>query len=186
MIALGFLIAWVIKAAQTSMTKPASETATQSVPEEEAPLVQLDKELVPLNGTTLPEATDGTLTSVSAQKLIESWLTAKSAAMGPEHSTDTLDQILVDPKLSEWRGAALDAKQSGAYRKYKHAVKVNSVEQSQEGADQARVLAEVSESTEYYEGDQLQNTKSDPELRIQYDLVKVDNQWRIQNWQLVQ
>ncbi len=185
MLALGFLIAWVIKAAQTSLTKAPTEATTQMAQEEE-PLVQLDKELVSLNGSTATVSIDGALTDTSAQKVIESWLAAKAAAMGPEHSTDALNQVLAEPKLSEWQGAAQDAKQSGAYRKYKHTVKVDSVEQSKDKPDQAKVLAEVSESTDFYESDQLQNSKSDPELRVQYDLVKVDNQWRIQNWQVVQ
>ena len=183
MVALGFLIAWVIKAAQTASSPKSQE---QIAPAEEKPLVQLDVPLLGNSATPDAVPTDGTLNNVSAQKLVETWLAAKASAMGPDHNMDALDQILTDPKLSEWKGAAGDEKQNGTYRKYKHTVKVTSVEQSKDKPDQAKVAAEVSESTDFYEGDRLSHSKNDAELRIQYDLTRIDNKWRIQNWQVIQ
>lgn len=179
MVTLGFLVAWLLKSWQTAATKQAQQP--------EQPLVQLDVPLVELAEPVVTDPTMvATLTNESAEKLIMLWLEAKAQALGPDHVTTKLDQILVEPRLSEWRATAEDAKQSGSYRKYKHVAKVTSVEQSKEKPDQAKVFAEVSESTEYYKADQLEDSRSDPELRVQYDLVRIDNKWRIQNWQVIQ
>jgi hypothetical protein len=183
MIALGFLIAWLIKTLQVSGARQ-TQQAQQII--EEQPLVKLDEPLVKLEESAVDAASEATLTTESAQQLIESWLAAKAAAMGPEHAVEKLDQILAEPKLTEWRAAADAEKQAGNYRKYTHKVKVSSVEQNKDKPDEAKVAAEVSETTEYYKGDQLDDTRSDPELQVQYDLIRVDDKWRIQNWQVVQ
>ncbi len=144
MVALGFLVAWLLKSWQASSTKQAEQA--------EQPDVKLGAPLVALSPQPTVDANAATLNNDSAQKIIQSWLEAKSLAMGPDHSAEKLDQILTDPKLSEWRAAAEDGKQGSAYRKYKHTVKVTSVEQSKDKPDQAKVTAEVSESTDFYEG----------------------------------
>jgi hypothetical protein len=184
MIALGFLIAWLIKTLQVSGSKQQTQQTQQAV--DEQPMVQLDVPLVTLVEPITDATTEVTLTTDSAQKLVEAWLAAKAAAMGPDHTVEKLNQILTEPKLSEWQGAAEAEKQGGTYRKYTHKVKVSSVEQSKDKPDEAKILAEVSETAEFFKGDQLDDTRTDPELRVQYDLVRVDNKWRIQNWQVIQ
>ena len=179
MVALGFLVAWLLKAWQASSTKQAEQ--------QEQLELKLDTPLVALSPEAAADpASESVLNNGSAQKIVESWLAAKALAMGPEHSTEKLDQVLTDPKLSEWRAAAEDGKQNNSYRKYKHTVKVAAVEQSKDKPDQAKVTAEVSEAMDIYDGDQIKDSRSDPELRVQYDLVRVDNKWRIQNWQVIQ
>ncbi|UBF26987.1 IMS domain-containing protein [Kovacikia minuta CCNUW1] len=179
MVALGFLVAWLLKAWQASSTKQAEQQEQLNL-SLDAPLVALSPE------SSSDPTSEAVLNNESGQKIIESWLAAKALAMGPEHSTEKLDQILADPKLTEWKNAAEESRQSNSYRKYKHTVKVSSVEQSKENPDQAKVTAEVSESTDTYDGDQIKDSKSDPELRVQYDLIRTDNKWRIQNWQVIQ
>jgi hypothetical protein len=179
MIGLGFLIAWLIKTLQISGTNQSQQVV------EEQPMVELDVPLVTLIESPTDALSAATLTNESAQQLIEAWLTAKAAAMGPDHATDKLNQILTGPKLSEWQAAAEAEKQSGSYRKYTHKVKIAAVEQSKEDPDNAKITAEVSETTEFYRGDQLEDSRSDPELRVQYDLTRVEDQWRIQNWQVL-
>lgn len=183
MIALGFLIAWLIKNLQVSGSSQSNQA--QQVAEDK-PEIQLDVPLVTLIEPATDATTEATLTTDSAQKIIEAWLAAKAAALGPDHAIDKLDAILTDPKLAEWRSAAESEKQAGTYRKYTHKVKVSSVEQSKDQPDQAKITAEVSETAEYYKGDQVDDTRNDPELRVQYDLVRADNKWRIQNWQVIQ
>lgn len=180
MIGLGFLIAWLIKTLQISGTNQSQQVV------EEQPMVELDVPLVTLIESPTDALSAATLTNESAQQLIEAWLTAKAAAMGPDHATDKLNQILTGPKLSEWQAAAEAEKQSGSYRKYTHKVKIAAVEQPKEDPDNAKITAEVSETTEFYRGDQLEDSRSDPELRVQYDLTRVEDQWRIQNWQVLQ
>lgn len=180
MIGLGFLIAWLIKTLQVSGANQSQQVV------EEQPMLELDVPLVTLIESPTDVLSEATLTTESAQQLIEVWLNAKAAAMGPDHTTEKLDQILTGAKLAEWRGAAEAEKQAGSYRKYTHKVKIAAVEQSKETPDTAKITAEVSEATEFYKGDQLDDSRSDPELRVQYDLARVENQWRIQNWQVIQ
>jgi hypothetical protein len=180
MIGLGFLIAWLIKTLQVSGANQSQQVV------EEQPMLELDVPLVTLIESPPDALSEATLTTESAQQLIEVWLNAKAAAMGPDHATEKLSQILTGPKLAEWQGAAEAEKQSGNYRKYTHKVKIAAVEQSKETPDTAKITAEVSEATEFYKGDQLDDSRSDPELRVQYDLARVENQWRIQNWQVIQ
>ncbi|HEY9884219.1 MAG TPA: ARC6/PARC6 family protein, partial [Thermosynechococcaceae cyanobacterium] len=89
-------------------------------------------------------------------------------------------------KLAEWQGAAAEAKRNNQYRKYEHGVTVKSVELNQADPDQANVLADVTEATEYYEAAQREKAETSPNLRINYSLVRKDGVWRIQNWKLLQ
>jgi hypothetical protein len=131
-------------------------------------------------------ATSGVLTTVTAEKVIQTWLSAKADAMGPDYKLEPLANVLEEPKLAEWQAAAAEAKRSNQYRKYEHSVKISSVEPSKTNPDQASVLADVTEATEYYEADQRKNAESSPNLRIDYSLVRKDGVWRIQNWKLLQ
>jgi len=173
LVLLGFLAAWLFRTWQLSRKSAL-----------EQPLVQLDRPLVDLSPPP-SGVTAGSLTSSLAQQVIESWLAAKSAAMGSDHAIEKLDGVLAEPKLTEWRNAAADAKQGNWYKQYKHTVKVTSVQPSKTKPDEAEVSSEISESTDYYEAGSLKDSKSDPNLRIQYRLIRKDNQWRIQNWNLL-
>jgi hypothetical protein len=51
-------------------------------------------------------------------------------------------------------------------------------------ADQARVLANVSETTETYRDGKLEGAAQTEALRVQYTLIRKDGKWRIQDWQI--
>ncbi|MBD2022357.1 DUF4101 domain-containing protein [Leptolyngbya sp. FACHB-36] len=172
----GFGLAQVLRMVQAS-SQQAIQTDTMLVP--------LDRPLVTLEAAG-PQAATAALTNTTAKQAIESWFSAKSAAMGPEHAASKLEDALTEPKLSEWRKASQDAKRDNWYKQYKHAVKVNSVEPTKDKPDQATVLAEVSETTDYYEAGSLVTSTTDQNLRVQYNLARKDSQWRIQNWQVLQ
>ena len=164
--------------------------STQAVQEEQLNL-RLDRPLfaqpspttaASVNSTT---ASNGVLTTTTAGKVIQTWLSAKADAMGPDHNVTPLAKVLEEPKLAEWEGAAADAKRSNQYRKYEHSVKISSVEPNQSNPDQANALADVTETTEYYEAGQRKGADSSPNLRIDYRLVRKDGVWRIQNWKLL-
>lgn len=140
---------------------------------------------VALTPTPTIDPNAAVLTAPAAQKLVETWLNAKSSAMGPNHTTAQLEQILAEPKLTEWRNAAADAQANNWYKKYKHTVKVAAIEQSKDKPDQAKVLADVNETTEYYEAGNLRTPAADESLRIQYSLVRTAGKWQIQNWELL-
>jgi hypothetical protein len=73
--------------------------------------------------------TSATLDESSAATVIQSWLSAKAAAMGEEHEIDQLSTILADPALSGWRERAEQVQSSNSYWQYEHSeVEVTSVE----------------------------------------------------------
>ena len=163
-------------------------TSTSAIQEEQLD-VRLDRPLIVLpspsaTADSSPTAT-GTLTTATAEKVIQTWLSAKADAMGADHNVAPLTKILEEPKLSEWQGAAADAKRSNQYRKYEHTVKISSVEPNQTDPDQATALADVTEATEYYDAGQRKGSDPSSNLRIEYRLLRKDNVWRIQNWKLL-
>ncbi len=245
-ILLGALAAWLIRALQ-----PSAQTAVNNEPL----LIQLDKPLLELAETPTDPTTTATIDQATAKQLLETWLNAKSKAMGSTHDVAALDQILADPKLAEWRSAADEAKRDGWYRTYKHEVTVESVElvasatgqviSSQPAvspaaspaaspadpaiaptadatanptttasppaplltgaaslappapgatptaspssgaiADQARILANVTETTETFRDGKTAGAPQSEQLRVQYNLIRKDGKWRIQDWQL--
>jgi hypothetical protein len=176
---LGFLL---IRALQ-----PNSKTTPTVVLEAEQPLVQLDKPPVPIPSADSPISyQDGLLTEETAQEVIETWLSSKAQAMGENHQVDQLGEILVDPVLSRWQKRAEIAKKSNAYGQYNHAVVVKSIKTTNEQPDQARVEAEVNESAQFYENGVLSKSGSyDSKLKVRYDLVRKDKQWRIQNMKVL-
>lgn len=117
---LGLLLSSLVRAWQQSAKKAAQEA--------EQPLVQLDKPLLESPPLATDPATAATLDNESARKILDSWLSTKAKAMGSNHEVALLEQILLDPKLAEWKSAAEGAKQENWYRTYKHDVKVDSVE----------------------------------------------------------
>lgn len=182
MVALGFLVAWLVRGLQQASTKSASSIPQQlpspNLTLEEQPNIPLESPLVEL--ATAP--TPGTLNNPQAQKVVETWLAAKSAAMGPNHDASQLDGILIDPRLSEWKGASAEAKRDNWYKQYKHQVKIVSVDQNTTKPEEATVVADVSESTDYYVGGTLKDSTSDPNLQVRYRLIRQDGKWLIQDW----
>lgn len=248
---LGALIAWLFRALQ-----PSNQPTTAS---NEPLLVQLDKPLITLVDETTDPTSSTTIDQATAKQLIDTWLAAKSKAMGSTYEVATLDQILADPKLTEWRNAVEEAKRDGWYRTYKHDVTVESVELSSSttgqvistqvgatapspttsptpsasqtpivsspeattspsaspavtsptaaptpttspaspavtatpspspsaiAADQAKIIANVSEATATYRDGKASGAPQTEQLRVQYSLIRKDGKWRIQDWQL--
>jgi hypothetical protein len=219
---LGALAAWVFRSLQ-----PSTQSAAQS---DEPLLVQLDQPLLELTDETIDPTIVKVIDAAAATQLIEAWLSAKAKAMGTTHDVAALDQILTDPRLSEWRSISEEAKRDNWYRTYKHDVKVESVEliSSATGqvippppvgenpqpspeapasaispapttspqaatpaspapaaiADQARIIANVSETTETHRDGKAGSPQTE-QLRVQYNLIQKDGKWRIQDWQIL-
>lgn len=117
---LGLILSSLVRGWQQSAQKAAQDA--------EKPLVQLDKPLLESPELVADPATAATLDNESARKILDSWLSTKAKAMGPNHEVALLEQILLDPKLAEWKSASEEAKRDNWYRTYKHDVKVDSVE----------------------------------------------------------
>lgn len=129
---------------------------------------------------TAPQVLDNN----NAQKILESWLIAKASALGQGYDLSQLQVILVDPALSRWRQTAETLKKEGGYRTYQHKVTVGQVQPKGTSKDQAIVEAEVQETTSFFDRGKLLETKED-QLKIRYDLIQKNGQWRLRDWEVV-
>lgn len=150
----------------------------------EQAMVQLNQPPLPIPEPKPVTAEPEKLTPEVAEAKLNQWLSAKSAALGPEHQVEALQKILVDPALARWVGMAETLKQDGSHRTYKHSVKVTEVQMDQANPNQAVAYAEVQEQVQYYSQGQLQNTE-DAGLQLQYRFIRKDGEWRIEDWQVM-
>ena len=130
------------------------------------------------------ESTNEELTKQTAKKVIETWLSAKAAALGQNHEIDGLNEILTGAVLSQWQSVVQQEQEEKRYRQYKHNVEIVAV--SKKGTDQDSVFidAKVQEVTHFYQNS-LQKKSSDEKLRVRYDLVRKQNKWLIQRMSVV-
>ncbi|NJL49864.1 MAG: DUF4101 domain-containing protein [Leptolyngbyaceae cyanobacterium SM2_5_2] len=117
-----------------------------------------------------------------AQGVIEEWLAVKRAALGEDYQADKLEEILVEPVLTQWRRRAEAAPQENWYWEYEHNVEVKSVNPEDPTADQLQVTAVVSETARLFEyGVENTSASYDDVLTMRYDLIRQDGQWYVQN-----
>ncbi|BAU10133.1 DnaJ domain protein [Leptolyngbya sp. NIES-3755] len=170
---LGFLMIRALRA----ILNPTTQTANETIP------VQLDQPVVHLVPAEQVVPLSGDMTQGLAQKVLETWLSAKRLAMGKTYDTSKLSQVLVDPRLSEWQRNSEESKRDNLHIEYDHAVKVDSVEVSPTDSNQATVRATVTEVRKYFQGGQTGEVQTDRDMSVRYTLVRQDNQWRIKDWQ---
>ncbi|WP_416673508.1 IMS domain-containing protein [Egbenema bharatensis] len=173
------------------------------------------EQLEPVLSEVIPSQTQAIganepLDETNAAAVIDNWLAAKSAAMGQGRQTNRLSEILTDPALSRWQEQAQQVEAANSYWEYQHSdveiveVEVLSDESATEGTDldgaspgqntaseavpqEAFVEAIVSERGHFYSDGQFDQTSSyDSTLRVRYNLVRVDDEWRIQGWQVLE
>ncbi len=157
-----------------------SRTANPPALAGEQPLVNLNEPLFDLTEAAEIPPADSLLTQVTAQQVIQNWLSTKAVAFGNTHATDELEQILVEPTLSQWQRRVANDKADNRYREYKHTLKIDAVETDKKNRDRAIVTATVNEMAQVYKDNQLSKSLSyDENLQVQYDLVRQANQWRI-------
>jgi hypothetical protein len=145
--------------------------------------VQLNEPPIPIpDPNSKPQSPPGLLTEATAREVVQTWLTTKAAALGVNHDVDSLDQILIGSTLSKWKGIVQQEKIENRYRKYNHTVKVESVKTTETDQNNATVDATVTELAEFYDNGQINQQKSyNEKVRVRYDLVRVDNSWRIKD-----
>ncbi|MEP0916015.1 IMS domain-containing protein [Leptolyngbya sp. DQ-M1] len=170
---LGFLMIRALRA----LMNPSAQTASEALP------VQLDQPIVNLQPASQPVTLSGNLDQSLAQRVVETWLDAKKAAMGKNYDGSKLAQVLVDPKLTEWQQNIEETKRENLYIEYDHAVKVQGVEVSPTDPNQATVKATVTEVRKYFAGNNPGDVQTDRDMSVRYTLVRQDNQWRIKDWQ---
>ena len=119
-----------------------------------------------------------------AQQVVNQWLTAKSAALGPEHQTEGLREILVEPSLARWMGLSESLRQENSHRRFQHEVRVQSVDVNENNPNQGTVDAQVREVTQFYQGNQMERSE-DSTLQVRYQLVRDQGPWRIRDWEII-
>ena len=149
--------------------------------------VQLNEPPIPIpDPNSKPQSPPGLLTEATAREVVQSWLTTKAAALGVNHDINSLDQILIGSTLSKWKGIVQQDKVENRYRKYNHTVKVESIKTTETDQNNARVDATVTELAQFYDNGQINMQKSyNEKVRVKYDLVRVDNSWRIRDMSVI-
>lgn len=179
---LGFVIVlaynWVQNTLQSLSAPPL---------EGEQAMVELNQPLIEIPSPNARLATpDGPISTPIAKQAIETWLSTKAKAFGPDHQIDELNNILVEPILSTWKTRAARIQGNNAYWEYQHTVDVASVNTSEETPNEASIEAAVREVATFYQGGQVNQDRSyDDNLRVRYDLVRQDGKWKVKNMQVL-
>jgi hypothetical protein len=178
LLAVAGVLGIVVLAFLVSQTSALLRQILFPAPLQEELMVQLNQPplAIPSPGSVL---TAEPLNQETAKQLIHNWLSTKTAAFGSNHAVDRLEQVLVEPALSQWQLRVQNDKIANQYRQYKHSFKVESV-QSETAPDQAHVEATVNEIAQVYRNSRLnKNASYDDNLRVRYDLVRKNGEWRI-------
>ncbi|HEY9808143.1 MAG TPA: IMS domain-containing protein [Halomicronema sp.] len=182
---LGLGLIWFLTSATWGFLAGLLRGGSGPILAKDQPAVTLDAPPVPIPKVEIDLlASEGPLTPEVAQRAVETWFSIKGEALGPNHAVGRLEAILTGPALAKWQQWANEGKQSNSYQKYKHSLSVKSVEPSKDDVNRAKAQVDVSEAVEIYEGGKLADQRDDKML-VRYDLVRKDNSWRIQDWEVV-
>ena len=191
LIAAGFLslfILWLILSIFGSILQALSGPSLQgeqALVSLEAPPIEIPA-LPPANPepTAPAPAASGAMNEQTSEQIIQGWLSAKAAALGPNHAVDELKQALTEPALSRWQLMAEAQQRNNAHQRYTHKLQINKVTANPTNPDRAEVEAQVNEKAEVFDREQLVTSRNE-NLRIRYDLIRQDGQWRIMDWQVM-
>jgi len=149
--------------------------------------IQINKSVIEIPEPNSPTVVDsGTLTKSAAEGIVNTWLSTKKTALGPDHEIESLNNILVGTSLASWQIVARQDKANNRYRTFEHSVKVESVDTVPNNQNQAAIEAIVTEQANFYENGQVNEQKFYNEtLRVRYMVVKIDGNWRIKDMSVV-
>lgn len=125
------------------------------------------------------------MTQETATQVVQAWLSAKSAALGPNHEVDSLNKILTGSALKYWRGISLQVKADNRYRRYEHTINDVSIETDANDKDHVSINASVTENTIYYENSLEKKKEPDDKVKVRYELTRTEEGWRIRDISLV-
>ncbi|MDV2991222.1 MAG: hypothetical protein N4J56_000876 [Chroococcidiopsis sp. SAG 2025] len=180
---LWFLISQIFALFHRTATPP---IAQQPPVVSEQLVVELNQPPVAIPRPQPKPAVPKPLNRDTAAPVVQAWLAAKAAAFGSEHATDKLKQILVEPALSQWQKRVQDDLLNRRVRHYKHSLQVNDVKNDPKNSDRAQIEATVVEVAQIYERNRLNRAASyNEKLRVQYNLVRQNGNWRIQTMKVL-
>lgn len=117
-----------------------------------------------------------------AERTITTWLAAKREALGPDHNAADLENVLVDPALTQWRNRANGSARENWYYTYEHSVDVLSVEPDDPSADELTVEAQVKEVADFFElGTRNAANSYDATVNMRYILIRQDGNWYVKD-----
>ncbi|MCU0545649.1 MAG: IMS domain-containing protein [Oscillatoriaceae cyanobacterium Prado104] len=187
---LSLLILWlilsIIASALQALSGPTLQ-GEQALIGLEAPPVEIPTAPAPETAAepaAAPPAAEGALTEETGKQIIQNWLSAKAAALGPKHATEELQQVLTEPALSRWQMMAENQQRNNTHQRYEHSLQVREVRPNPTNPDRAEVEAQVVEKAQAFEGERETAARND-NLRIRYELIRQDGQWRIMNWEVM-
>jgi hypothetical protein len=165
-----WLVVWAFRSLMGS-------SRTEALVPLEKPIISIAQTIADNTVTLVPA---GPLDKNTATKLIETWQSTKSKALGKTYEDNILEEILTDPALSDWKGRAKELKSSNSYLQYQ--TKSSEVDKViPDGDSKAKVVAKISESRNYFYNGELDRSasKEDASYTVEYDLVKKDSKWLI-------
>ncbi len=181
---LSLLFLWLILSLLASAIQALSGPSLQgeqAVVGLEAPPIEIPA----VSATPEPSAAaSGEMTEEAARDLVQSWLSAKAAALGPNHAVEELKQVLTEPALSRWQLMAEAQQRNNAHQRYVHKLQVNEVTANPTNPDRVQVEAQVAEKAEVFDRDQPVSSRNE-NLRVRYDLIRQEGEWRIMDWQVI-
>ncbi|MCC3530111.1 MAG: DUF4101 domain-containing protein [Microcoleus sp. PH2017_22_RUC_O_B] len=185
---LSLLILWwilsLLASAMQALSGPSLQGEQASVSLDAPPVEIPALAPTPEPGASAPAPVSGAMTEEAAKQIVQDWLSAKAAALGPNHAVEELQKVLTEPALSRWQLMADAQQKNNAHQRYVHKLEVKGVKANPTNPDRAEVEAQVSEKAETFDADRLV-TSRDENLRIRYDLIRQDGQWRIMDWQVM-
>ena len=116
-----------------------------------------------------------------AEDTIQAWYAAKGEAMGPSWNVAVLEDILLEPALSEWVNRVEGNLRDGVHVEYEQTIQNLSAEEV--GDDQIIVTADVDETGSAYQFGVLSEAASfQDQLTVEYNLKKQDERWMIESF----
>ena len=179
---LGLLIMWMIASRIYGWLSNSSKESL--LPGEQLEL-QLNQPVIsiPSPAASASNVSEGELDARGAEQVIRAWLEAKKAAMGSDYDRSLLEDVLMGDLLVRWQGDSKLAEQNGFYRTYDYPnLAIDDVTWSEQNPDQASISVSITETSEFYKGDQQDiNEFYDDSLKIVYGVVREDGRWKIQS-----
>ena len=178
---LSLLFLWLILSLLASAIQALSPKEAEALVGLEAPPIEIPTVSVAPEPSA---AASGAITEEAARDLVQSWLSAKAAALGPNHTVEELKQVLTEPALSRWQLMAEAQQRNNAHQRYVHKLQVNGVTTNPTNPDRVQVDAQVAEKAEVFDRDQPVSSRNE-NLRVRYDLIRQEGEWRIMDWQVI-
>jgi hypothetical protein len=117
-----------------------------------------------------------------AERTIADWLEAKRAALGSDHNVENLNNVLIDPALTQWRNRANGGVRDNWYFDYQHSLDILNVEPDDPAAEALTVEAEVKEVADFYQlGTRVASESYDATVNMRYELVQQDGSWFVRD-----